>query len=588
MKPVRYLALVGATPSMAAQRASIRTLARHADEVLETVFDSERLWVAASVGAVFELDEGGLLLGAAFERGATASLGRVDRPVAERIAASRGQELIERYWGSYVAFLTDDAQGTVEILRAPLGVLPCFIVEIDGGVALASDVELLVACGLCRPAIDWDEVLAHLMVRDLCRPNTCLAGIRELQGGRRLTVAQDSEWTEEVWSPWKFAARDCQIEDSSIASDMIEEIAHTSVAALASDHQAIVLMLSGGLDSSVVAACLARLDVPSHCLTLVSGDATGDERRYAEAVCQSLGLPLVEGWRDLSRIDVTRSDASRLPRPSVRMFFQESRRLAQQAAREAGASAIFTGAGGDHVFCSLQSGAPAADRLRTSGPGPAFWRTVQDISRLAPASLWEVASDAVERAWLGKPPFRSLRDSMLLMKDAARSQAERDTHPWLKLPKCMLPGKAQQVRLIALAQAIAEGGDATEAVPMLSPLLSQPLVETCLRVPSWSWFDGGHNRVVARRAFERRLPPEILWRRSKGTPDAFTARIFEANREKLREMLTYGELAKRGVVDLKAALAILDDPRPVHGDAFRRVLQFADVEAWASVWKAKG
>lgn len=587
MKPVRYLALVGASPSIAELRASISIDSR-SKGALEAVHDSERLWVVASAGATSKLGKDGLVLGTLFERGTTRPLDRVDRHAAERIAASRGQELIERCWGSYVAFLMDDAQRSVDILRAPFGALPCFIVEIDGGIALASDVELLLTSGIYRPTIDWDAVLTHLMVRDLCRPDTCLAGVRELQGGRRLTVSQDSAWIDEVWAPWKFAARDCQIEDSAIASDMIEETARSSAAAMASGHHAIVLMLSGGLDSSVVAACLALQEVPSHCITLVSGDATGDERRYAEAVCQSLGRPLVQGWRDLSRIDVTRSDASGMPRPSVRMFFQESRRLAQEAARDVGATAIFTGAGGDHVFCSLQSAAPAADRLRTSGPGPAFWRTTQDISRLAPASLWAVASDAVERAWLGKPPFRPLRDTTLLTNDAARSLPDHETHPWLQLPSRALPGKAQQVRLIALAQDIVEGGDATEAVPMLSPLLSQPLVETCLRIPSWSWFDGGHNRVVARRAFEGQLPPEILWRRSKGTPDAFAARIFDANRPKLREMLTYGELAKRGVVDLGAVLAILDDPRPVHGDAFRRVLQFADVEAWASAWKAKG
>lgn len=585
MMPVRYLALVAAPPSMAALRASIKAWST---SELETMYDIGPLWVAASAGAAMKLGENGLVIGTFFERGGTRFKGCVDRNVTGQITASRGQELIERYWGSYVAFLTDDARGTVDILRAPFGALPCFIVEIDGGFALASDMELLVSSGLYRPTIDWDAVLSHLMIRDLCRPQTCLTGVRELAGGRRLTVSDAGESFEEIWSPGKFAARDHQIDNPAIAPGMIEETARTSVTAAAAGHQGIMLMLSGGLDSSVVAACLARQKVAAHCITFVSGDVTGDERRYASQVCQALGLPLVKGWRDLSRIDVTSSDAQRLPRPSVRMFFQESRRLALEAAQGAGATAIFTGGGGDHVFCSLQSGAPAADQLKTYGPGRAFWRTAQDISRLAPASLWAVASDAVERAWLGKPSFRTLRDPMLLMDEAARSLPDREAHPWLQLPASTLPGKAQQIRLIALAQGIAEGGDATDAVPMLSPLLSQPLIEACLRIPSWSWFDGGHNRVVARRAFEEQLPPEILWRRSKGTPDAFTARIFDANRPKLGEMLAYGELAKRGVVDLSAVLAILDDPRPVHGDAFRRVLQFADVEAWANAWKAKG
>jgi asparagine synthase (glutamine-hydrolysing) len=79
-----------------------------------------------------------------------------------------------------------------------------------------------------------------------------------------------------------------------------------------------------------------------------------------------------------------------------------------------------------------------------------------------------------------------------------------------------------------------------------------------------------------------------VWRRSKGTPDAFAARIFDTNRKKLREILSGGELFRRGLVDLPAILEVLDDPRPVHGHAFRRLLQFADVEAWATGWNASG
>jgi asparagine synthase (glutamine-hydrolysing) len=300
-------------------------------------------------------------------------------------------------------------------------------------------------------------------------------------------------------------------------------------------------------------------------------------------VCEALGLPLAEGWRDLSRIDIGRSDSAHLPRPNVRMFFQESRRLAQEAATATGASAIFNGGGGDHIFCSLQSGAPAADRLLTDGPGRSFWKTCQDISLLAPASLTAVAGDAIRRAWLGKPPFRALRDPALLSAEAAGKPAEVP-HPWLRLPPGALPGKAQQVRLLALAQGLAEGGDPQDPLPMASPLLAQPLAEACLRVPSWLWFAGGHNRVVARHAFEGRLPANVLWRRSKGTPDGFAARIFDANRTALREMLAGGELARRGLIDLKAVFEVIDDPRPVHGDGFRRVLQFADVEAWARGW----
>nr|WP_231621797.1 asparagine synthase-related protein [Sphingomonas sp. 37zxx] len=140
------------------------------------------------------------------------------------------------------------------------------------------------------------------------------------------------------------------------------------------------------------------------------------------------------------------------------------------------------------------------------------------------------------------------------------------------------------VRLIAFAQSFVEGFDPQDALPTVSPLLAQPLVEACLAIPSWLWFEGGRNRVVARRAFAGDLPADIIQRRSKGTPYSFVAQIFETHRAAIRRMLVDGELAKHDMLDLAAVLDVFDDPRPVHGDAFRRVLQFADVEAWARTW----
>jgi asparagine synthase (glutamine-hydrolysing) len=291
---------------------------------------------------------------------------------------------------------------------------------------------------------------------------------------------------------------------------------------------------------------------------------------------------LTEGFREVSRIDLMHSEARRLPRPTVRAFLQESRRLAAAVAAETGAGAIFNGGGGDNVFCSLRSSGPAADRLLTAGPGAEFLRTARAIGELAPASLWAVVSDAVRRAWLGKPALREVRDSALLSPRALEQAGAMEAHPWLDLPARALPGKAMHVRLLAFAQSFVEGFDPQDALPTVAPLLAQPLVEACLSVPSWSWFAEGRDRVIARRAFAGGLPVEILQRRSKGTPDSFVAEIFEKYRATLRAMLADGALAAHDMLDLPKVLRALDDPRPVHGDAFRRILQFVDAEAWAA------
>lgn len=544
---------------------------------------NDLLHVVTSDDSPLHIGGHGVVVGRLFERDGR-EVAQLGPEACDRIVGSAGQSLCADYWGPYVCILRQKDGDRISVLRAPLGALPCYLVAFEGGVALASDVDLFIACGLLRPVIDWDEVLRHLMVRDLVWPETCLSGLRELRGGQQLLLSEEGLAIQDVWSPTTFARRDHQMRDPIAAARIVRDTVCNSVASLASGEAGIVLMLSGGLDSSVLAAALTRQDVPVTCITLVTGDATGDERRYARQVCAALGLSLVEGWRDLAGIDVGRSDARGLPRPTERMFFQESRRLCEQAAAEAGATAIFNGGGGDNIFCSLRSGAPAADRLLTGGSG--FLSTVRDLSHLTQESRQTVMMDAVRRAWFGKPTIRLSHDTSLLSPDVVEAAHPPWRHPWLESAAELLPGSAQHLRLVACAQDIAEGAQPWDRLPMISPLMVQPLVEACLSIASWLWLDAGHNRAVARHAFADVLPEDVAWRRSKGTPDAFTARIFDANRRKLREILSGGELVRLGLVDLPAILEVLDDPRPVHGHSFRRVLQLADVEALAAGWIA--
>jgi asparagine synthase (glutamine-hydrolysing) len=137
------------------------------------------------------------------------------------------------------------------------------------------------------------------------------------------------------------------------------------------------------------------------------------------------------------------------------------------------------------------------------------------------------------------------------------------------------------VALIAAAQSVAEGFDPREALPTCSPLISQPIVEACLKVPTWLWFENGRNRAVARRAFQPLLPSATVQRRSKGAPDCFIADLFDANRALIRQTLLDGVLRQLGLLDVAALEQELDQNSPVRGHDFLRIMQLTDAEVWA-------
>src|SRR3546814_15687375 len=62
------------------------------------------------------------------------------------------------------------------------------------------------------------------------------------------------------------------------------------------------------------------------------------------------------------------------------------------------------------------------------------------------------------------------------------------------------------------------------AAPQITPLLSQPIVELCLSIPTWQWVRGGRDRAVARAAVADLLPALIAQRRTKGGQTGFLRR----------------------------------------------------------------
>src|SRR3546814_1716248 len=65
---------------------------------------------------------------------------------ARAIVATRGQALLNRYWGGYVALtIGDDA--TLSVVRDPSGMMPCYVRRTPDGAILASDMHALAERG---------------------------------------------------------------------------------------------------------------------------------------------------------------------------------------------------------------------------------------------------------------------------------------------------------------------------------------------------------------------------------------------------------------------------------------------------------
>lgn len=519
------------------------------------------------------------IVGELFDRGSTRPETTLDDVAWTAIAQSRGQKLIERYWGSYVAFTIGGK--SVAVVRAPMGDLGCYHAR-DGSVLLvASDLALLSNLG-CRFAIDRGALARHIAYPEWRRSETCLDGVEELRGGDRLLVSANGVECETLWSPWAFVDRDRMIDDPGEAARAVRNAVHLAVRARAAGHDRAVLLLSGGLDSAIVAASLKATGTEVTGLNLVGDDAASDERRYAELVAGSAGIELLTQTLDLDRVDVRRSGAAHMPYPVHRCFTQAQDTIATEAAARCGADILIDGGGGDNVFFASRTVSILADCLATGGPDKRFWSAARALGDLGQTGTWALAWHAVHRAWLRSPAPRQ-PPAVAFLSDVARLIiADTVAHPWFLPPASVLPGRASHVALLAPAQNLVEAINAQAPYRTISPLVSQPVVEACLRVPSWLWLAPGRDRATARRAFAPDLPQEIIARRSKGTPTGFVATILDRYRLAIRDMLLGGRLAEFGLIDEAKLAQALSTPGPVRDLRFVRIMELLDAEAWAA------
>lgn len=574
----RYLLLVEPTAERAAQvRGATRALAGYS-----LLHDDPRLTVLVDAACgLLQTGPTSWLLGRAFARSGSTGARALAASTGGQCSLSR-KEIVRDLWGDFVFVGNEPGSDRLVVGRPPFGGMP-FLFSLDGGGLLGfSDLALLSELGLAAPKVDVGGLARFLRDPDARYAFTCLAGVEELRGGTRLEVGGGSVEVAEDWSPWSFTVGTGVGEDREEAAQRVRRAGMESIAASSSQARKVLLLLSGGLDSSVLAACLSHAGCEFECVNFASGNPTSDERGFARSVARRFAVPLHELSFDIRNVDLFRCAAPASARPAARGFERDVDLQVASLAAEVGADLVVDGGGGDNVFCALQSVAPVADAVRTRS-WCEYWSTSRDVALITGASVPAIAWRALARSRRRPPRVRREPDARLLSPEAAGLGGRTPIHPWRDPPDEVLPGSAAHVDLLVAAQGVAEDG-LDRPGGRRSPLLSPPLVETCISIPGRFWMREGRSRAVAREAFAADLPPEIVRRSSKGSPGSFMAEVFRRRRDDLRNLLLGGFLATHGLIDEISVSSQLDEGRVAADFDFTRVLQLADAEVWARGW----
>ena len=538
-------------------------------------------WVADDADRISFV--GGALFGRIFGRDSSRRLTALpgDGP-SSRDPAAFAAWLTTQVWGGWFAVLHDGVTRSVLVARDPSPLLPVFRVGSGERVMYATDPGTLARAG-ARLQVSWPDLAAQLVRPELRAGRTCLEGMDEVVPGRLVGVEPSAKVPVKLWTPWEFATRPWRA-DRQEAAARLRAIAVQCMSAWTRDAGHVAVAASGGVDSSFICAALAVSGARFDCATVATSDPSGDESRYVRQLADALGVRVVKRTFDPADVDLTRPASAGLVRPVRKAFLTPFRRALANACAELGADTVFDGNGGDNLFAYLHSSTPALDRLWQHGPGRGFARTVVDLCRLTDMDLPAMIRALVVRAVRG--PGQSFKpDATLLACGIADRPGPAPLLDWLADAPARRPGKRAHVAMLLRTWSFVDDLAGVDTPHAFSPLLSQPLVEFCLSVPTWAWCRDGINRSLARDAFAADLPASIVARVSKSGPDSFIRRTVARDRALLRELLLDGLLHSHGLLDARAVEAALradalgDDPR------LYRLLDFAEAETWARSWR---
>ena len=356
-----------------------------------------------------------------------------------------GARCVDRFHGMFAFAVTERDSGRLTLVRDRLGIKPLYYAEVPGGLRFASTLPALIAAG--RVSTDIDPVALHYYMHFhavVPAPHTILSGVRKLPPATIRTIEPNGRQHDHCYWDLSFATtpeeRALSFEDwqERVLDGLRKAVARRLVADVD-----VGVLLSGGLDSSLIVALLAEqgqrgINTFSVGFETV-GSEVGDEFQYSDIIAEAFGtrhhkIRVDSASRLLPELpNCVRAMAEPMVSHDVIGFYLLSQEVAKHV------KVVQSGQGADEVFAGYHwyppmagSEAPVADYAR------AFCdRTHDEFRRAAdPRFHGEDESRAFiarhfARAGADAPVDKALRlDQQIMLVDDPVKRVDNMTMAW--------------------------------------------------------------------------------------------------------------------------------------------------------------
>jgi asparagine synthase (glutamine-hydrolysing) len=510
-----------------------------------------------------------------------------------------GEEMVERLNGMFAFAVLDRRRGSLFLARDRMGIKPLHYAVDGKRLVFASELKALLRDPALRKGIDpaaLDEYLAYEFVPS---PRSIVRGISKLQPAHTLTwsVAGGTVRLRRYWSP------ELGTEDGMRARSLDEECEELRTVLRESVRKELIsdvplgVFLSGGIDSSAVAAMMTQLGGDVKSFSVGFADPSFDESAHARLVATHLGtehreltlepgmlLDLVPRLPDL--LDEPLGDASIIPTYLLSAFTRRHVKVA------------LGGDGGDELFAgypTMQAHRLAAYYLKA----PRLLRQglVEPVVRRLPVSRSNLSFDFRAKRFVGGAAYPTAerhrrwmgsfdRDERTgLLSADVRDQLSANGEP--DFGQGAYADPLNQVLLMDmhfyLENDILVKLDRASMMASLEgrvPLLNNDFVEYATHLPLNMKLRGLRSKFLLKRALRGILPDSILNRPKKGfgipVADWFRGPL----KEQMLSVLSPERIAGRGFFHPHGVKRLIDDHLDGRRDNRKQLWTLFAFELW--------
>ena len=454
-----------------------------------------------------------------------------------------GERFVEHLVGMFAIALVDQRRDRVLLVRDRLGIKPLYVADVAGRTRFASSLPALLAGGGVDTGLDPVGLHHYLSWHSIVpAPHTILRGVRKLPPATVRVLEPGREPRDHVyWQPTYSRRPEHSGWTAQDWRDAVREALRTAVRRRTVADVEVGVLLSGGVDSSLLVALLAEEGQRPSTFSIGFTDRdglVGDEFAYSDAVAQKFGTDhhqLRIGDDQLAPAvgHTVAAMSEPLGTHDVTAFHLICREVSRHV------KVVQSGQGADEVFGGYRYHQPAAGAPRHGAA-----RVLHDA--FADHDHGDLAR-ILHRDWLaeGDP------SGELLARHLDRPGADTALDAVLRTDTHLLMPDDPVKRVDNMAMAW--------GVEARVPFLDQDLVELAAACPP-EHKSGQGGKAVLKDIAREVLPAEVVDRPKGYFPVPALTRLDGEVLDMVRTALSSGAARRRGVLRPDYVQALLDDP----------------------------